>query len=141
MNGSCRLPARKKRAVEIPGVGRIVAGTACRYLNPDGSVSLRWRCNNPTGSSGTIYNIRRRLSTQADFEFVGAVGTRKYTDFAIPPGTASVQYTVTGQRGAAAGLQSSPFMILFGYGGGGLTIASQYVADGGGDGGGSKAAA
>lgn len=99
-------------------------------LNTDGSITLRWKAANPEGSNGMVYNVRRKIEGESGFTFVGVVGTRHFTDSTLPPGPASVQYVIYGQRGTASGPMSAPFTVLFGSGGGGLTIESQFEENG-----------
>jgi hypothetical protein len=105
-------------------------------LNPDGSLTIAWKCKNPPGSSGTVYSIRRSTGgATGGTEIIGAVGVRKFTDHALPSVNA-VTYQVQAQRGNKSGLVSSPFTVLFGTGGGGgFVITSQFEGTGeGGDG-------
>ena len=44
-----------------------------------GAVELKWKCANPTGTQGTIYECRRKIGNGA-FTFVGATGVRAFTD-------------------------------------------------------------
>jgi hypothetical protein len=99
-------------------------------LNPDGTVTFRWKCNNPAGSSGTVYTIKRKLSNESQFLIIGAVGLRRFTDMSLPLGTPSVQYVAVAQRGEQVGLPSSPFTVQFGTGGGGLQITAQFTESG-----------
>lgn len=99
-------------------------------LNPGGSLTLRWKCNNPAGASGTIYSVRRRIGTggsMGPWTHVGASGLRKFIDetFAGNP----VQYQIQAQRGTSLGLVSSTFTVQFGSGSdsfGGLSISAQF---------------
>lgn len=99
-------------------------------LNSDGSITLRWKCDNPDGSQGTVYNVRRKLPTQTAFEFVGAVGTRAFSDVTIPAGTANIQYIVQAQRGTSVGAPSQTQTIYFGQSGSGNFIAGVISGDG-----------
>lgn len=119
-----------------PGVPTDIRAT----LGTDGSITLRWKAQNPQGSGGTIYNIRRKLPGESAPVFIGAAGSRKFVDFTIPAGTASVQYIIYGQRALSVGQPSAPFTVLFGAGGQGLTIAAQFSGEQG-SGGGEKMAA
>ena len=96
-------------------------------LNPDGTITLRWKCNNPAGSSGTVYTLKRRLSNETQFSIIGAVGLKRFTDFTLPLGSSSVQYIVSAQRGEQVGIPSSPFTVQFGTGGDGLQITAQFT--------------
>lgn len=93
-------------------------------LNPEGSITLRWKASNP-GTSGTVYNVRRRVGDTGEFAFVGAVGVKRFTDTTLPS-VPSVQYIIQGQRGDSVGQPTSPFTVMFGNGGPGM--ATQIVA-------------
>ncbi len=95
-------------------------------LNTDGSVTLRWKCTNPVGSGAVVYNIRRKVGDSTTYTLIGAVGERRFDDATIPFGAGRVEYVITAQRGQATGNPSSPFTIMFGVEGPGLSIASQF---------------
>lgn len=116
-----------------PPSARPAPGTPTTFkatLNPDGSVTLRWKCQNPSGTSGTVYNIVRRSGAEGPLVFVGAVGVRSFTDITIPAGTTTVQYIVTAQRAETTGIPSSPYTVMFGNAGAGVagaSIAAQFT--------------
>lgn len=96
-------------------------------LNPGGSVTIRWKCKNPAGTTGTVYQVSRRIGGPAGaYVVVGAVGTKKFTDATIPAGAGVVDYIVLGQRAEFVGPASSPFTVQFGQSGEQLTITAQY---------------
>jgi hypothetical protein len=101
-------------------------------LQPEGFLSLTWKALNPSGLGGTVWTVRRKLATESAWTIVGATGLRKFTDETLPlgGGGGEVQYVVQGQRAQSVGLPSTPFVVQFGVGGGGggLTIASQFMA-------------
>jgi hypothetical protein len=91
-------------------------------LLQNGAVELKWKCNNPSGTSGTIYEVKRRIGSAASapFTFVGATGVRSFTDETIPGGGGSspCTYQVTAVRSTARG-NPAQFTVSFGIGGGG----------------------
>ena len=89
-------------------------------LLQDGSLELKWKCSNPVGSQGTIYEVRRRIGSGPGglFEFVGATGQRTFIDATLPEGSSPVTYQVTGVRSTSRG-NPSQFTVNFGVGGGG----------------------
>jgi hypothetical protein len=103
-----------------------------------GAITLRWKCDNPPGTSGTAYIVRRKLPGEADFSFIGVTGTKKFADDTLIAGPDSVQYTVQGQRADSSGPVSPIFTVNFGRLPGGLLTAS--VANGTATGGGTLAA-
>lgn len=54
-------------------------------LLQDGSLELKWKCSNPSGTVGTIYEVLRKAgpSTGA-FVFLGATGVKTFTDDSLP---------------------------------------------------------
>lgn len=85
-------------------------------LNQDGSIVLKWKCNNPAGSSGTIYQIFRRDSAEGEFNYVGGTGAKKFLDQTIPAGTSSVTYQMQAVRSTQAGAWAQ-FNVNFGVAG------------------------
>ena len=92
-----------------------------------GALQLKWKCSNPTGAVGTVYEIRRKLSTAAPFVFIGAAGGDKtFVDDTVPFGSSSVFYQVVGRRSGLVG-PSNTYVVTFGVGGGGGFTVSQVV--------------
>ena len=90
-------------------------------LAQSGAVILKWKCVNPSGASGTVYEVRRRIGSSGSgggggFNFVGAVGTRSFTDETIPSGSSGVTYEITAVRSTRRGLPAQ-FNVNFGVGG------------------------
>lgn len=95
-------------------------------LNPDGSLTLRWKCANPAGSSGTIYQLARSVG-DGPFAAVGGTGTKTFVDNTLPAGAATVTYQVQAVRSTAAGT-AAQFLVRFGVSGAGETTASVVTA-------------
>jgi hypothetical protein len=76
-------------------------------LDPaSGSLRLQWKCPNPAGSQGTIYQVARRVGPAGAggaFVALGASGTRRFVDATVPAGAASVTYQITAVRSTAVG--------------------------------------
>jgi hypothetical protein len=98
--------------IPAPGTPTGFAAT----LNPDGSLKLRWKCPNPAGSQGTIYQISRRTGAVGPWVTIGGSGTRTFTDATVPAGVASVTYQIVALRSTAAGV-AARFTVNFGVGG------------------------
>lgn len=96
-------------------------------LLQNGALELKWKCNNPSGTQGTIYEVLRKIGSGA-FNFVGASGVRVFTDETLPSGSAPVTYQITAVRSTSRG-NPAQFTVNFGIGGPGLTIAS--ITEGG----------
>lgn len=92
-------------------------------LNQTGVVTIKWKCANPAGTTGTIYECRRRIGG-GSFTFIGAVGTREFSDTTLPAGSIGVLYEITAVRSTTRG-NPALFNVNFGVGGGGgIFIAS-----------------
>lgn len=91
-------------------------------LLQSGALELKWKCNNPSGTQGTIYEVKRSIGGGA-FNFVGATGVKSFTDDTLPSGAMPATYQVTAVRSTARG-NPAQFTVNFGIGGPGLTIAS-----------------
>lgn len=94
-------------------------------LNPDGSLKLRWKCANPAGSSGTMYQVSRKVGAGGAFAVVGGSGTKSFLDATVPAGAAAaggVTYQVQAVRSTAAGV-AAQFVVNFGVGGSGEAMA------------------
>jgi hypothetical protein len=91
-------------------------------LKPDGSLKLRWKCANPAGSSGTMYQVQRKVGGAGGFIALGGTGTRTFEDATVPAGVASVTYQVQAVRSTAAGVPAQ-FLVNFGVGGSGEAMA------------------
>lgn len=92
-------------------------------LNQDGSLLLKWKCDNPSGTQGTIYEVMRRFTLDGPFTFIGASGTRSFIDQTIPNGAAPATYRITAVRSTQRG-SPAQFTVSFGVGGSGPTVTS-----------------
>ncbi|GDX99897.1 hypothetical protein LBMAG48_23010 [Phycisphaerae bacterium] len=108
---------------------RAAAGTApppgrpfdfsVQLIDDSGAVQLRWKCENPRGTQGTSYIVRRRLPSETAFTFIGVTGEKRFVDNTFVAGPDSVEYTVQAQRADSAGAASSIYTINFGLPGAG----------------------
>jgi hypothetical protein len=98
-------------------------------LLQDGSLELKWKCSNPSGTVGTIYEVKRQIGSGGGgggggaMTFVGATGVKTFTDDSLPSNASPCTYQITAVRSTARG-NPAQFTVNFGMGGGGLTIAS-----------------
>jgi hypothetical protein len=93
-------------------------------LTQDGAVVLKWKCANPAGASGTVYEVRRRIESEGTFAYLGSVGSKTFTDDTLPAGSSGVTYQITAIRSTKRG-DPAQFNVNFGVGGGGgMFIAS-----------------
>jgi len=79
-----------------------------------GAITLKWKCVNPPGASGTSYIVRRRTPGQTAFQFVGVTGKKSFTDGTFAAGPDRVEYTIQAQRSDKAGPVSNILVINFG---------------------------
>jgi len=89
-------------------------------LLQDGSLELKWKCNNPSGTVGTIYEVKRAVGA-GSFEFLGASGVKSFLDDSLPAGASPCTYRVTAVRSTARG-NPAQFTVHFGVGGVGLVV-------------------
>ena len=129
-----QIPAPAKPRVTPPPP----PGTPSQFrvgLLQNGALELTWKCNNPDGTVGTIYEIKRRIAPPAGgspagaFTFIGTTGVKSFTDETLPAGSGSqVTYQVTAVRSTSRG-NPAQFTVNFGTGGtsgvgvGGATLA------------------
>lgn len=90
-----------------------------------GGLKLTFKCANPAGSVGTIYEVKRRNGATGAFVYIGATGVKNFTDATLPSGLSSATYQITAIRSTAGGIPAQ-FTINFGVGGGGgFTITNE----------------
>ena len=94
-------------------------------IDQSGAVKLTWKCANPVGIGGTIYEVRRRTGANTNpFNFIGFNGKREFVDAELTAGSTGVTYQVTATRSTMRG-NPAVFNVAFGInGGGGMFIAS-----------------
>src|SRR5439155_25688357 len=89
-------------------------------IKQTGGLELAWKCPNPPGSSGTIYQVWRRATPLAEFEYLGGSGDKRFADTTIPAGSSQVTYQIQAVRSTAVG-DFAQFNVNFGVSGGTLT--------------------
>lgn len=87
-------------------------------LLQSGALKLRWKCNNPGNSAGTLYEIMRKTPASDGYVFVGAAGSKTFTDETLMSGDQPAQYMITAVRSTQRG-NPAQFVVSFGVGGGG----------------------
>lgn len=95
-------------------------------LTEGGALVLTWKCANPSGSRGPVYQVSRRTGATGEFNVVGATGAKRFEDDTLPAGVASVTYRVVAMRSTAQGPEAL-FTVFFGVTGAGEMTAT--VAD------------
>jgi hypothetical protein len=86
-------------------------------LSQDGSLELSWKCSNPVGCTGVVYQVWRRVGADGEFSYCGGAGERKFTDNTIPAGSSQVTYQIQAVRSTGAGPWAQ-YNVNFGVGGG-----------------------
>jgi hypothetical protein len=93
-------------------------------LNGDGTLILTWRCENPSGASGTMYQVFRSNSgSDGDYIYLGGTGEKRFTDETVPAGATSLTYKIQAVRSTAAGMWAT-FNVFFGANSSGQMTAS-----------------
>lgn len=93
-------------------------------LDGDGSLILAWKCANPVGCHGVVYQVwRSTTGGDGEFSYVGGSGSRKFVDTTVPAGAASLTYKIQAVRSTAVGMWAT-FNVLFGTNPSGAMIAS-----------------
>jgi hypothetical protein len=86
-------------------------------LDPEGVLTLTWKCANPAGAVGTVYQIGRKLGgpdAPGEFAVVGTTGKRRFVDATLTAGAAAlVTYQVRAIRSTLAGT-AGVFTVQFG---------------------------
>jgi hypothetical protein len=101
-------------------------GKPCNFtatLGEEGGLTLKWKCPNPRGTSGTIYQIWRRTSPTGEFTYLAGTGTRSFVDATIPAGSTAVTYQIQAVRSTAVGPWAQ-FNVNFGVTGEGVATAT-----------------
>ncbi len=91
-------------------------------LSQGGAVTLKWKCGNPVGTTGTIYEVRRRIGDGA-FEYLASEGRKTFTDRTIPRGAWDITYMITATRSTKRGAPAQ-FNVNFGASGDGMVVAA-----------------
>jgi hypothetical protein len=113
-------PPRKPQPGALPAPG--TPGRIDSTLNPDGSLTLRFRAKDAAASTGASFAVERRLEGEARYTSVGVApgsgalaGTREIesVDRTIPAGTRSASYVVTPRRGRKVGEAGAAFTVNF----------------------------
>ena len=84
-------------------------------LAQNGAVTLTWKCANPAGAGGTMYQVFRRSTATGEFAYVGGSGERRFVDLTIPHGSSSVTYQIQAVRSTSVGPWAQ-FNVNFGAG-------------------------
>jgi hypothetical protein len=90
-----------------------------------GQLKLKWKCANPVGTTGTVYQIWRRVNG-AEPTYLGGSGSKDFVDNTIPAGVTSVIYMIQAVRSTAVG-EWATFNVNFGTGSGAIVTQTPLV--------------
>ena len=82
-------------------------------LFQDGSLEMKWKCVNPVGCTGVLYQVWRRVGGTGEFAYVGGTGEKKFLDNTVPGGSAFFTYKIQAVRSTAVGPWAT-FNVFFG---------------------------
>ncbi len=86
-------------------------------LDTRGALLMKWKCKNPRGSAGTMYQVYRRVDGNRELTFLGTSGTKKFTDATLPAGASEIVYQIRAMRSTVIG-PLAEFNVNFGMIGG-----------------------
>lgn len=101
-------------------------GTPTDYkleLFPDGTLLTKWKCANPQGTQGTMYQVYRSIGASDDYEYLGGTGKKEFYDDTIPAGATRINYKIQGVRSTSIGM-AGMFTVNFGTNASGGTTAT-----------------
>jgi hypothetical protein len=85
-------------------------------LLPSGTLALSWKCKQPRGAKGTMYQVYRALGIDGEPVFLGTTGKKKFTDATLPAGVRTVCYRIVAVRSTARG-EMAEFLVNLGVSG------------------------
>jgi hypothetical protein len=91
-------------------------------LDGNGALILKFKCSNPAGTSGTMYQIYRSVG-DGEFQYLGGCGEKRYVDATVPAGATKLTYQIQAVRSTAVGMWAT-FNVNFGTNAGGGATAS-----------------
>lgn len=92
-------------------------------LDETGVLQLAWKCVNPPGTNGTIYQVWRRIGEAGTLTYLGGTGEKKFTDDTLPAGSSNVMYQLQAVRSTVVG-EWATFNVQFGVTSGGMMMIS-----------------
>jgi hypothetical protein len=85
-------------------------------LAANGVPTIFWECTNPRNATGVVYTVYRSVGGTNQFEYLGGVGGKKFSDDTLPAGSEQVQYQVQAVRSTGVG-PFAQFNVNFGVSG------------------------
>jgi hypothetical protein len=78
----------------------------------NGALILKWKCANPRGSTGVLYQIWRQIDG-GELTYLGGAGEKQFIDATLPAGSKQVSYQMQAVRSTAVGMWAT-FDVKFG---------------------------
>ena len=78
-----------------------------------GTLTLKWKCRNPRGAQGTMYEVYRRLGSSGPHEFLATTGKKRFVDQTLPQGVSVALYKIVAVRSTRRGASAEQY-IQFG---------------------------
>jgi predicted secreted protein len=85
------------------------------HLEENGTLTFKWKCNNPVGCTGVQYQVWRKIG-MGEFEYIGGCGSKLFIDNTVPAGSANITYQMQATRSTAVGPWAQ-FNVNFGVNG------------------------
>jgi hypothetical protein len=95
-------------------------------LQTTGALKIKWKCASPR-ATGMVYQVYRRTTPTAEFEYLGGSGAKEFVDSTIPAGSSQVTYQIQAVRSTAVG-EFAQFNVNFGVSGGTTTATVEETA-------------
>lgn len=116
MSGNNRVYSLAQIATPKKGSPIGVPGKPNRFefmVDDLGALRMTWQCKNPRGSTGTIYQIYRRIGGSGEMTFLGTSGKKRFVDTTLPIGASSIMYQIRAVRSTKVG-EAATFNVNFG---------------------------
>jgi hypothetical protein len=82
-------------------------------LTDIGGLEMSFKCPNPVGTSGTMYQIFRKIGDAVEPTYIGGSGSKTFVDNTLPAGVAKVTYQIQAVRSTGSGPWAA-FIVMFG---------------------------
>lgn len=97
-------------------------------LDATGVLNLAWKCANPAGTTGTMYQVWRQIGTDGALVYLGGAGEKKFADDTLAAGSNNVIYQIQAVRSTAVGAWAT-FLVKFGVSAGGMSMVKSVTAE------------
>lgn len=93
--------------LEAPGTPERITHS----MDVNGAITLKWKCKNPVGSTGTTYHVSRSIDG-SPVAWIGMTGDKKFIDETVPQGSRQVTYRLQAVRSTGVGKTASYLVPL-----------------------------